>query len=181
MSGADAGPDAQGFGRTSVWDFPRTPRIASEPRRVRVYVGGIPVVSTDRCLQVLEEGHAPRIYVPGQDLKHCELRRLTHSTEVEHIGLATEYTLIAAGSIAHRALWTFPNPLGQFRRLIGYFGIDPGRVERAMVGGLAATRQQGVVQPGWVTDELVGPFVGEPGEVEDAAEAPVVEQADPPR
>jgi len=53
-----------GPGQTSVWDFPRPPRLAPEARELRVVWGEVTVATSTRALRVLETGHPPTYYVP---------------------------------------------------------------------------------------------------------------------
>ncbi len=46
-------------GQTSVWDFPRPPRLAAEPREACVRWGALPVARSTRALRVLETAHPP--------------------------------------------------------------------------------------------------------------------------
>lgn len=147
-----------GPGQESVWDYPREPRMVDEPRQVRVYIGGIPIVNTTKAVRVLEQGLAPAIYVPSQDFRHCELRRLKQHDECEHKGTATYYTIVAAGKIAHRAAWAYAYPRMAYRHLTGYLGIYPERVERALLGDEEVQAQPGGYWGGWVTSEILGPF-----------------------
>jgi hypothetical protein len=39
----------------------------------------------------------------------------------------------------------------------------PGRVDRALVDGEPVRTQAGGFYGGWITDEVVGPFKGDPG------------------
>lgn len=150
-----------GPGQVSAWDFPSPGRLAVEMRTVRIYLSGFPIVQSKKALKLLTRGHAPYLFIPGQDFKNCELRRLKHTFEDEAKGTATEFTLIAGGKIAHRSVWTHFNPLGQYRRLLGYYAVHPGRVERCMLDDVMVEPQPGGY-PGWVTPDVVGPFVGDP-------------------
>lgn len=142
----------------SVWDYPVIPRVAREHRRVRVYFAGIPVINTRNALRLLVYGRPPGIYVPAQDFKHCELRRLAYQFEEEEIGAATWFTVIAAGAIIHRAVWGFLNPHGPYRRLQTYLGIDASRVDRAFLDEEEVRADASDPTGGWVTEDVVGPF-----------------------
>jgi uncharacterized protein (DUF427 family) len=61
---ADPGP-----GQTSVWDFPRPPRLAAEPREVRIDWGGVLVARSTRAVRVLETAHPPTYYIPWDDVE----------------------------------------------------------------------------------------------------------------
>ena len=56
-------------GQTSVWDFPRPPRLAPEPRELWVAWGGVIVARSTHALRVLETGHPPTYYIPWSDVE----------------------------------------------------------------------------------------------------------------
>lgn len=55
-------------GQTSVWDFPRPPRIAADTREVIVNWAGVEVARTCRAVRVLETAHPPGFYLPWNDV-----------------------------------------------------------------------------------------------------------------
>ena len=61
-----------------------------------------------------------------------------------------------------RAAWSYPKPWSRFADLAGYFSFYPGRLE-CTVDGERVRPQHGDFYGGWVTDEIVGPYKGEPG------------------
>ena len=58
--------------------------------------------------------------------------------------------------------WTYERPRARFERIRGCIAFYPGRVECRLDGETART-QPGRFYGGWITDEVVGPFKGEPG------------------
>ena len=58
--------------------------------------------------------------------------------------------------------WSYPEPFDGYESLTAYFSFYPARLDCA-VNGERVRPQPGGFYGGWVTDELVGPFKGEPG------------------
>ena len=50
------------------WDFPRTPRVEPETRRIVVRWDGRTVASTDPALRVLQTAHPPTFDLPWTDV-----------------------------------------------------------------------------------------------------------------
>jgi hypothetical protein len=65
--------------------------------------------------------------------------------------------------VAVNAAWSYPNPTPAFGPIAGYLSFYPGRVGQATVGGEVVRPQAGDFYGGWILDEIVGPFKGEPG------------------
>jgi hypothetical protein len=62
-----------------------------------------------------------------------------------------------------QAGWSYEDPTPGFEHLTGAVAFYPGKVDRALVDGEPARAQAGGFYGGWITDEVVGPFKGEPG------------------
>lgn len=146
-----------------MWDYPRPPVVERERREVRIYIGGVPIVNTTKALRVLETGHPPTIYIPTSSFRHCEIRRLRHTSVCEFKGTATYFTLIAGGTVAHRAAWGYLQPTAAYLRLEHHLALHPTRVDRATVDGEQVRPQPGDFYGGWITDDVVGPFKGGDG------------------
>ncbi len=75
-------------------------------------------------------------------------------------GIARYWALAGAGDLA--VAWSYPQPTGPFVSLTDHFAFYPGRVA-CFVDGERVRPQPGRFYGGWVTDDLTGPFKGEPG------------------
>ena len=53
--------------------------------------------------------------------------------------------------------------MDRYAPLRGAVAFYPSRVDRALVDGEVVRAQAGDFYGGWITDEVVGPFKGEPG------------------
>jgi uncharacterized protein (DUF427 family) len=130
-------PDPVGPGQESVWDYPRPPSAEVGSRHVVVELGGRVVADTVRAIRVCETSHPPVYYVPRED--------------------------VADGRRVRAVGWSYEDPSSGFEQLRGAVAFYPGRVDRATVDGEQVRPQAGDFYGGWITDEVVGPFKGEPG------------------
>jgi len=58
--------------------------------------------------------------------------------------------------------WSYPMAQSSYEPIAGYFSFYPGRIE-CFVDNERVRPQPGFFYGGWVTDEIVGPWKGEPG------------------
>jgi uncharacterized protein (DUF427 family) len=153
-------------GRTteSVWDYPRPPVVVPSDRHVRIEHGGQVVAETHRALRVLETAGAPTWYLPRQDVRMDLLRPAPHRRTVcEWKGEASYFDLVAGDRISPLAAWTYERPRPEYEEIAGHVAFYAGRVGLALVDGERARPQPGGFYGGWVTEDVRGPFKGEPG------------------
>ena len=150
--------------KESVWDYPRPPRIEPLDGRVRIEHGGEVVAESDRAVRVLETASPPTVYVPAVDVRTELLSEvLGEHTFCEWKGQASYFDLEAGGSRAKAAAWHYPDPREAFAPLKDHIAFYAGRVDAAWLGDERVRPQGGSFYGGWVTDEIEGPFKGEPG------------------
>jgi uncharacterized protein (DUF427 family) len=148
-------------GQESVWDYPRPPRIASSGRRVEVKSGGRLIASTGAAIRILETASPPTVYIPRADVDLTLLVRLPRNSFCEWKGLAVYWAL--AGDVSRRTIgWSYEQPLAQFAQIAGAFSFYPSLVE-CTIDGERVRPQPGGFYGGWVTDNIIGPFKGDPG------------------
>lgn len=153
-----------GPGRESVWDYPRPPRVEPVTRRVRVVFNGETVAESDRALRVLETSSPPTIYVPPEDVRMDLLDQIPGKTTFcEWKGTANYYDLHAGDRVASKAAWTYHDPVPEFAGLRNHVAFYPTRVDACFLDHERVRSQPGEYYGGWVTDEIVGPFKGDPG------------------
>jgi uncharacterized protein (DUF427 family) len=78
-------------------------------------------------------------------------------------GAATYWDAVVDGRRFPAVAWSYEDPSPGYEHLRGAVAFYPGRVERASVDGEQVRPQAGGFYGGWITDEVVGPFKGEPG------------------
>jgi uncharacterized protein (DUF427 family) len=150
--------------KESVWDYPRPPRIEPAVRRVRIEFQGETVAESTAGLRVLETASPPSIWVPKGDTRMDLLHPVPGKHSVcEWKGLAHYFDLAVGGEISESAAFHYPEPSEPYAALSDYVSFYPGRVDGAFLGEERVRPQPGQFYAGWITDELEGPFKGEPG------------------
>ncbi|MGI8462162.1 MAG: DUF427 domain-containing protein [Solirubrobacterales bacterium] len=150
--------------RESVWDYPRPPRIEPCKRPVRIEHGGVVVAESERALRVLETASPPTIYIPRDDVRTDLLSEIDgRHTHCEWKGRASYCHVDAGGSRAETAAFFYPEPRNAFEPIRDHVSFYPGRVDAAFLGDERVRPQPGSFYAGWITDEIEGPFKGEPG------------------
>jgi uncharacterized protein (DUF427 family) len=152
-----------GPGQESVWDYPRPPRVEPSRRRVRVVLGDVVLADSERALRVLETSGPPTYYVPPEDVRTDLLAPAEGQTVCEWKGVASYRHATAGGRIARKAAWTYPDPKDGFQQIRDYLAFYPGRVDACYLDDELVRPQPGRYYGGWITDDIVGPFKGEPG------------------
>jgi len=162
-----------GAGQESVWDYPRPPRL--EPTSCRVQVWDAPPYpspgpgpgrrlladSTQGC-RVLETASPPTFYLPTDDVRRELLVAAPGRSHCEWKGEASYFGLAMGGANRQPVAWTYARPTVSFAALAGWVAFYPGRVH-CEVDGEVVRPQPGGFYAGWVTNNIVGPFKGEPG------------------
>jgi uncharacterized protein (DUF427 family) len=149
-------------GQSSVWDFPRPPRIERETREVLVRWGERLVARTQSAVKVLETGHPPSFYLPWLDVDKSLLQPAEGSSFCEWKGPARYFSLVDGDQSLAGVAWSYPKPLAGAEAVAECVAFYTNGLT-CFVGGAAVTPQPGGFYGGWITPELVGPFKGEPG------------------
>lgn len=151
--------DAPGPGQESVWDYPRPPAVVPDVRRIEVHAPDGCIASTNRAIRVLETSHPPAFYLPAEDVDPGRLVPARGSSLCEWKGEA-EY--VAVAGTTDPVGWRYARPFAEFAAYAGWVSFYPDRVT-CTVDGEVARPQAGGFYGGWITDDVVGPFKGEPG------------------
>jgi uncharacterized protein (DUF427 family) len=146
-----------------VWDYPRPPSLAITARHVVVELGGVVIADTARAWRVCETSHPPVYYVPRDDVLDGVLRPSAGGSFCEWKGQATYWIVEAGGRVEPDAAWSYESPSARFASMVSAVAFYPGRMDRCLVDDEVVRPQAGGFYGGWVTDEVVGPFKGEPG------------------
>lgn len=149
--------------KESVWDYPRPPRLEHLSRHVRVLFGGIVIAETRRPARVLETSHPPVFYIPPEDIRLEHLALTARSSFCEWKGNAAYYDVEVGAKEERDAAWTYRSPSEPFTTIRDWVAFYPGRMEECTVDGERVRAQLGGFYGGWITDEITGPFKGEPG------------------
>jgi uncharacterized protein (DUF427 family) len=148
----------------SVWDYPRPPRLERCTRRVRIDLGGLLIADSKQALRVLETSHPPVIYVPPGDIAAGTLRPSAQPRSFcEWKGIADYFDVVAGGSVARAAAWTYREPVPAFADLRDHVAFYPGRMDACRLDDELVRAQPGDFYGGWITDDIQGPFKGAAG------------------
>jgi uncharacterized protein (DUF427 family) len=150
-------------GQESVWDYPRPPRLETTNKRLIIRHAGEIVAETSRGYRVLETSHPPNYYFPPEDIV-AELRRHSRASSMcEWKGSAVYFDAIVGGRTLERVGWTYPDPTGAFEPLREHIAFYAASFDECLVDGERVIPQPGRFYGGWITQDIVGPFKGEPG------------------
>lgn len=150
-------------GQESVWDYPRPPSLEQSRRHIVVNLGGRVVAESTAAWRVCETSHPPVYYLPREDIAEGVLIPGRGSSYCEFKGPATYWSLRVGDRLAPEAGWSYEIPSAAYADLAGAVAFYPGRVDEITLNGEPVRPQAGGFYGGWITDEVVGPFKGEPG------------------
>lgn len=150
-------------GQESVWDYPRPPWLERTDRRIRIVHRGVVLADTTRAWRVLETSHPPVYYVPREDVRTEHLAcDLDASSFCEWKGRAVYYDLVLDGERLPRIAFAYPDPTHRFLPIMGHLAFYAAPLDSCTVDGEQVRPQPGAFYAGWITDDVVGPFKGEP-------------------
>ncbi len=149
-----------GPGGESVWDYPRPPATRRDSRLIEVRSDNVVLAKTLASFKVMETASPPTFYIPPEDVSLDALVRVAGGTICEWKGAASYWAL--AADLDHPVAWSYERPRARFEMIRGFFAFYPGRVE-CFVDGERVMPQPGRFYGGWITNEICGPFKGEPG------------------
>ena len=78
-------------------------------------------------------------------------------------GSASYYAVMVGGKSAPDAAWTYRRPTPAFVTIKDFVAFYPQLMDSCTVDGERVTPQPGEFYGGWITNDVVGPFKGEPG------------------
>lgn len=158
-------PVKPAIGQESVWDYPRPPRLEPANKHIRIIFNGVVIAETRRAMRVLETSHPPVYYIPPDDIRMEFLRAGTGRSICEWKGEAAYYTVEVEGKRAENAGWCYPNPTRDFGAIKDHVAFYAAPMDACLVDGERVRPQPGNFYGGWITDDIVGPFKGEPGSI----------------
>lgn len=147
-------------GQESVWDYPRPPALIEEPRVVKVESNGHQIAFSLKALKLKETASPPTFYLPREDVDMTQLVSLTMGSHCEWKGQARYFALSTQPDVAIG--WTYEKPKAEYIKLAGYLCFYPSKVD-CWLDEEKVRAQKSEFYGGWVTDDVVGPFKGEPG------------------
>jgi uncharacterized protein (DUF427 family) len=116
-----------------ILGHPRDPfhRIDTRRSRARVTVraGGEVVAETTRAVALAETGLPLRWYIPEQDVRAAALAPTATSTVCPYKGVASYWTVSAAGKEFPDAVWSYREPLNESLAIAGHLSFDGEDIE----------------------------------------------------
>ncbi len=152
-----------GPGQESVWDYPRPPALHRVAERAEVFLGDVRIADSTGCLRALETAGPPTVYVPANDVVPGLLVPERGRSACEWKGTATYYGARTGETTHPQVAWSYLDPHPEYAALAGFIAFYPRAPARCVYGGRPVRPQPGHFYGGWITDNLVGPFKGEPG------------------
>jgi uncharacterized protein (DUF427 family) len=96
-------------------------RIEEAAKRVRAFLGGLPISDTIRPRLVWEIPYYPAYYIPAGDVRMDMLRPSTHTDRSASRGEARYFSVVAGEKVADDAAWQYPDsPIEALRDLIRF-------------------------------------------------------------
>ena len=148
-----------GAGQESVWDYPKPPRYEPVASHVRVAFGGAVVAETRRAVRALQTGIPPVYYIPSEDVRTEFLIPIERRSHCPYKGDATYWTVRVGEREATGAAWSYPTPLPEASAIAGHLAFYAHVMDACTVDGQPARSPDWQWIGGWVTAEIVGPFV----------------------
>ncbi len=90
-----------------------TVRLEPTAKRVRAYLGGIPIADSTAVQMLFETNHLPVYYFPVEDVRMELLERTDHHTSCPYKGEASYYTVRVGDSVAENAVWHYEHPIAE--------------------------------------------------------------------
>lgn len=145
-----------------MWDYPRPPRLEAVSEHLAVHLSGRILAATDHGFRVLETSHPPVYYFPPDDIDWALLRETPRTTFCEWKGSANYVDAVIDGRVVPEVGWRYLEPTNAFAAITGHVAFYAHKVDACFVGEQSVTPQPGGFYGGWITDDVVGPFKGEP-------------------
>ncbi len=152
-----------GPGQESVWDYPRPPRLEPVERPLRIEFAGQTIAATTSGYRVLETSHPPVYYFPSDDVRSDLVVPTSGGSFCEWKGMAAYHSIVVGDREVVRGAWSYPTPTKPFAAIKDHIAFYAGPMDGCFVGDEQARPQPGGFYGGWITDDVVGPFKGEPG------------------
>lgn len=151
-------------GQESVWDYPRPPALEPVSKSLRIEHQGVILADTHKGFRVLETSHPPVYYFPQVDLKTEFFEQVSAKQSFcEWKGVAQYWNVRIEENLIVEAGWSYPSPNSRFKAIKDYVAFYPHKFDACYVNDELVKAQAGGFYGGWITDDIVGPFKGEPG------------------
>ena len=151
------------IGQESVWNYPRPPRIEPISDILIIENNQVEIVNSQNALKVMETASPPTYYIPTADIKIEYFQKNSKSSYCEWKGKASYYDFLSDGTIIQSVGWYYNKPKSKYASLKDHVAFYASKFDQCTVGEMKVTSQKGDFYGGWITDNIVGPFKGDPG------------------
>lgn len=93
-----------------------------------VRADGAVLGESSRALELREDGHAPVIYFPREDIAMAFLEPSEKSTHCPWKGDASYFSIVTGGATLPDAVWTYADPKPDLPEIAGMLAFDPAQV-----------------------------------------------------
>ncbi len=145
-------------GQESVWDYPKPPSYHPVANHIRIEFNGEIIAETDRAIRNLQTGIPPVYYIPREDVRLDCLTPTERHSHCRYKGDADYWTVQVGERTASNVAWSYPDPLPEAMSIKNYLAFYAHVVE-ATVDGEKAEPPAWKWIGGWVTGNIVGPFM----------------------
>ena len=145
-------------GQESVWDYPKPPDYQHVTNKVRVEFNGELIAETQRAIRNLQTGIPPVYYIPREDIRLDTLRPTARHSHCRFKGDADYWTVQIGDRAAGNAAWSYPDPLPEALSIKDHVAFYAHAVDATVDGETVAPPGWKWIG-GWVTEEIVGPFM----------------------
>jgi uncharacterized protein (DUF427 family) len=152
-----------GPGQESVWDYPRPPALQDCTKHLKIFFNGQVIAETHQAKRVLETSHPPVYYFPPTDVRTEFLIPTQDASFCEWKGSAGYYTVRVGDREAVSAAWFYSDPTPNFAGIKNYIAFYPSKMDACYLDNEPVQAQPGDFYGGWITQDIVGPFKGDPG------------------
>jgi len=150
-------------GQESVWDYPRPPRLEHCTKSIQIIFNGTVIAETKHSFRVLEMSHPPVYYLPPGAIQQQYLQAMPGQSFCEWKGLANYYSVSVGEKVLHKVAWYYSQPTDAFAEIKDYVAFYAAPMDACYIDGEEVIPQPGGFYGGWITQNIVGPFKGEPG------------------
>jgi uncharacterized protein (DUF427 family) len=132
-------------------------------KHIQVFFNRELLADTRGAWRVLETSHPPVYYIPPEDIRMEYLNPTVGGSWCEWKGQAAYFDVLVGDKVAEKVAWTYPRPTPSFRAIQDHVTFYAWAMDQCFVDGELVRPQPGKFYGGWITNDIVGPFKGEPG------------------
>ena len=91
------------------------------------------------------------------------IKKIHGKSYCEWKGVASYYSVEVGDKILEKTAWYYPDPISVYSLIKNHIAFYAGPMDQCLVNGEIVKPQPGGFYGGWITNNIVGPFKGNPG------------------